>query len=135
DAEIGVVDRHARADGIGGDLDFSRLDPRAEELGRRLLHGVDQIVDAALDQAEDAALDPAFLDVVEIEAEQHLLAARTDAAGDDAAHTERHARPPEAGDVVEARLRALLAFDAEAGPELLLAGDLEAAVARGVGDD
>src|SRR5262249_20144610 len=132
DAEVGVVDRHAGARRFGRDLDLSGLDVGTEQLAGRLLHSGDQVVDAALDQAEDAAFDPTIVDVVEVEAEQHLRAARPDAAGDDAADAQRHARPAEARDVIQAGLRALLALDADARAELLLAGDLEAAVPGGV---
>ena len=43
--------------GLGGDLDLPGLDARAEQLARRLLDGPDEVLDAALDQAEDPALD------------------------------------------------------------------------------
>ena len=66
---------------------------------------------------------------------RHLLAARSDAAGDDPAHAQRDAGASEAGDVVEAGLRPALALDAEPRAELFLPGDLEPAVLGGVGDD
>src|SRR6478609_5347089 len=46
DPEIGVVDRHARAGGLGRHLDLGRLGARLEQLARRLLHGLDQVLDA-----------------------------------------------------------------------------------------
>src|SRR6185437_9351925 len=102
DAEVGVVDRDARAVGLGCDLDLPRLDVGAEQLARGLLDGGNEVLDAALDQAEDAALDLSLLDVVEVQVEEELLAARADASGDDPAHPQRDAGAPQAGDVVEA---------------------------------
>ena len=105
-----------------------------EQLAGGLLDRPDEILDAPFDQPEDAALDLALLDVVEVQVEQELLAPRPHAAGDDPPHAERDARAPEAGDVIEAALGPLLVLDAEPRAKLLLAGDLEAAVLRDVGD-
>jgi hypothetical protein len=105
-----------------------------EQLARGLLNRPDEILDAPFDQTEDPALDLALLDVVEVQVEEELLATRADAPGDDPPHAQRDARAPEAGDVVEAALRSLFVLHAEARAKLLLAGDLEAAVLRDVGD-
>ena len=135
DAEVGVVDRDARALGLGVDLDLAGLDARPEELVAALLHGADEVLDAALDEAEDARVDLARLDVVEVEAEQVLLAARADAAGDDAPHAQRHGGAAQAPEVVDADLRALIALDAEARAELFLARELDAAALGDARDD
>src|ERR1700690_767586 len=135
DPEIRVVYRNAGPVWLRSDLDLPGVDVRAEQLAGGFLHSLDEILHAPFDQPEPSALDLSVLDVVEVQVESELFAARADAACDDAPHAQRNARPAQAGDVVEAILRAPLALDAEPRAELLFARDLEAAVLRHVGDE
>ena len=135
DAEVGVVDRHARAVRVGGDLDLPGLDARRNSsLDASWTALMRFSTPPSTSRKTRLSTRPSWT-LFRFRLNRYLLAAGADAAGDDAAHAQRHAGAAQAGDVVQAGLGAALALDAEAGAELFLARDLESAVLGGVGDD